>query len=310
MMSCAGCKEIFHRSCLVACGVKVHAPKQKDRKTLPRLACPLCRVRESLSMRLGAAKLCAARVLGVKYRSDWPLRDWFARRVMPWINDDSLHNMIDFKVVSKKTLMQYGGLSSACLALTQAILNEAQQQQCCADVDIVVAAAQCAMWASALFEAMRTSPSRNVRFEMPFCAELKMDPLIRPVIAAYRKSIDWSRKAKQLMDTPQDVPVEEVLKVAHELEKTSNLPYISEGLVEAIQSVISDDAARYCVCNGFSDGKFMIACEECDEWFHGRCVGIDENAAEDSAEDWKCPACIRKHEAKKLGSGTPMELEA
>ncbi|KAH3848392.1 hypothetical protein DPMN_090753 [Dreissena polymorpha] len=32
----------------------------------------------------------------------------------------------------------------------------------------------------------------------------------------------------------------------------------------------------YCVCKGVDDGSFMIACGWCEEWFHGRCVGLTE----------------------------------
>ena len=30
---------------------------------------------------------------------------------------------------------------------------------------------------------------------------------------------------------------------------------------------------KYCICHGPDDGSFMIACDFCDEWFHGKCVG-------------------------------------
>mmetsp|Transcript_30288 Transcript_30288/g.53247 ORF Transcript_30288/g.53247 Transcript_30288/m.53247 type:complete len:406 (+) Transcript_30288:119-1336(+) len=34
---------------------------------------------------------------------------------------------------------------------------------------------------------------------------------------------------------------------------------------------------KYCLCNDYyQDGDFMIACDECDDWFHGECIGISE----------------------------------
>jgi hypothetical protein len=46
----------------------------------------------------------------------------------------------------------------------------------------------------------------------------------------------------------------------------------------------------YCVCRGMDDGSYMIACDWCEEWFHGRCVGVTEEEGED-IDLYKCPKC-------------------
>jgi hypothetical protein len=64
-----------------------------------------------------------------------------------------------------------------------------------------------------------------------------------------------------------------------------------------LNACVDDEAGRYCVCNGFNDGRFMVECEECEEWFHGRCVqlsGVDEEAAEATADGFTCPKCCEK----------------
>ena len=54
----------------------------------------------------------------------------------------------------------------------------------------------------------------------------------------------------------------------------------------------------YCVCRGPWDGKsFMIACDGCDMWFHGACVGLtSELSAREGAEAafrrYHCPLCV------------------
>ncbi|KAH3876217.1 hypothetical protein DPMN_000054 [Dreissena polymorpha] len=45
----------------------------------------------------------------------------------------------------------------------------------------------------------------------------------------------------------------------------------------------------YCVCKGVDDGSFMIACDWCEESFHGRCVGVTEEGEE--IDLYKCPKC-------------------
>ena len=36
----------------------------------------------------------------------------------------------------------------------------------------------------------------------------------------------------------------------------------------------------YCVCQKPYTGEFMIRCEECKEWYHGKCVKVTQEEAE------------------------------
>ena len=47
---------------------------------------------------------------------------------------------------------------------------------------------------------------------------------------------------------------------------------------------------EYCICRGPYNRRFMICCVECDEWFHGSCVGISKQDAE-SMDKYCCPLC-------------------
>ena len=29
----------------------------------------------------------------------------------------------------------------------------------------------------------------------------------------------------------------------------------------------------YCTCQQPADDRFMIACDKCEEWYHGECIG-------------------------------------
>ncbi|KAJ3325178.1 hypothetical protein HDV06_004968 [Boothiomyces sp. JEL0866] len=46
----------------------------------------------------------------------------------------------------------------------------------------------------------------------------------------------------------------------------------------------------YCICRQADDGSFMIQCDDCKEWFHGNCVGIQEETAPDN---YSCILCIQ-----------------
>mmetsp|Transcript_33728 Transcript_33728/g.54313 ORF Transcript_33728/g.54313 Transcript_33728/m.54313 type:complete len:97 (+) Transcript_33728:624-914(+) len=52
-----------------------------------------------------------------------------------------------------------------------------------------------------------------------------------------------------------------------------------------------DYTKKYCVCNDtYQDGDFMIACDVCNDWFHGECIGITEEKGE-SMESFVCNLC-------------------
>ncbi|KAL3929801.1 MAG: hypothetical protein SGPRY_001807 [Prymnesium sp.] len=48
-----------------------------------------------------------------------------------------------------------------------------------------------------------------------------------------------------------------------------------------------------CPCRRTDDSIFMLACDECDRWFHGECVGVTEEEAEAVAK-WVCKKCEPK----------------
>ncbi|CAC5411457.1 BPTF [Mytilus coruscus] len=50
--------------------------------------------------------------------------------------------------------------------------------------------------------------------------------------------------------------------------------------------------ALYCTCRGPYTGEFMISCDRCSEWYHGRCVGISPQEAEEwENQDYICSGC-------------------
>jgi len=54
----------------------------------------------------------------------------------------------------------------------------------------------------------------------------------------------------------------------------------------------SEEADKlYCICRRpYSENDFMIACDECEEWYHGDCVGLTQQQSEKLSE-WLCPSC-------------------
>lgn len=47
----------------------------------------------------------------------------------------------------------------------------------------------------------------------------------------------------------------------------------------------------YCLCRQpYDESQFYICCDQCQDWFHGRCVGVLQSEA-DSIDEYICPNC-------------------
>ncbi|KAL2158426.1 hypothetical protein VTH06DRAFT_4474, partial [Thermothelomyces fergusii] len=51
------------------------------------------------------------------------------------------------------------------------------------------------------------------------------------------------------------------------------------------------DSGPYCLCRGPDDHRFMIACDRCEDWFHGECIGMDKHTGENLVQKYICPNC-------------------
>ncbi|XP_031848363.1 nucleosome-remodeling factor subunit NURF301 E(bx) isoform X6 [Nomia melanderi] len=54
-----------------------------------------------------------------------------------------------------------------------------------------------------------------------------------------------------------------------------------------------DTQELYCLCKQpYDESQFYICCDKCQDWFHGRCVGILQSEAE-NIDEYVCPNCQR-----------------
>ncbi|KAI5749811.1 hypothetical protein M8J76_010349 [Diaphorina citri] len=71
-----------------------------------------------------------------------------------------------------------------------------------------------------------------------------------------------------------------------------------------------DDPDRlWCICQKPHNNRFMICCDSCDNWFHGKCVGITKamgNSMEERGIEWRCPPCKEKLKTGGEAGGTPV----
>eukprot|EP01116_Phalansterium_solitarium_P022235 TRINITY_DN7270_c0_g1_i1.p1 TRINITY_DN7270_c0_g1~~TRINITY_DN7270_c0_g1_i1.p1 ORF type:complete len:1896 (-),score=444.63 TRINITY_DN7270_c0_g1_i1:97-5784(-) len=71
----------------------------------------------------------------------------------------------------------------------------------------------------------------------------------------------------------------------------------------------SDDSNASCICLQGYGGKFMIDCDRCHKWFHGKCVGVDP---QNPPKEWLCGHCRLKDEVvarhRALSRKSPLPL--
>jgi hypothetical protein len=55
-----------------------------------------------------------------------------------------------------------------------------------------------------------------------------------------------------------------------------------------------DPNKLWCICNQPHNNRFMICCDTCEEWYHGKCVNITKamgQQMESEGREWICLFC-------------------
>ncbi|CAK1540120.1 unnamed protein product [Leptosia nina] len=74
---------------------------------------------------------------------------------------------------------------------------------------------------------------------------------------------------------------------------------IMEKSAESQESWNSEDDPNrlWCICKQPHNNRFMICCDGCEDWFHGKCVNITKAMGQQMEEqgiEWRCPKCVKK----------------
>lgn len=56
---------------------------------------------------------------------------------------------------------------------------------------------------------------------------------------------------------------------------------------------------EYCICRSKDSTRFMIGCDNCEEWYHGDCIGVTQKDAE-QIKHFYCASCREQDQSLEI----------
>ncbi|XP_038208455.1 death-inducer obliterator 1 [Zerene cesonia] len=154
--------------------------------------------------------------------------------------------------------------------------------------------------------------------EAPATRSSKRKTLVEPAAAP---EISTASPVPPEISTPEPV-LQHVSKqysnkklVNKKVEPTIQTPVIEKSAESQESWNSEDDPNRlWCICKQPHNNRFMICCDGCEDWFHGKCVNITKAMGQQMEEqgiEWRCPNCIRnsKPSPKTPAKATPVQKQ-
>ncbi|XP_075974182.1 protein partner of snf isoform X2 [Anticarsia gemmatalis] len=141
------------------------------------------------------------------------------------------------------------------------------------------------------------SSKRKSQMEMASTVEpVQPTPPPTPVVAIPEPQVITVTK-QQIKKVPAKKQEQPIQSVA--IDKMS---------VESQESWNSEDDPNrlWCICKQPHNNRFMICCDGCEDWFHGKCVNITKamgQQMEDQGVEWRCPNCVKKAKQTPKSAG-------
>jgi hypothetical protein len=118
--------------------------------------------------------------------------------------------------------------------------------------------------------------------------------------ALIEKCKDFKSRVKDCLDGPDRM---DKIKIRDFLRCAEGLPVIVDPELHRLRLRLNalKDSTLYCLCQTQHDGETpMIGCDNCEEWFHFKCIRMDPEVGE-KLENYICAEC-----QPRIGSTVPV----
>ena len=270
MIACDKCEDWFHTACVNI--------TQKALRKIGKYTCPTCQIKRVLAVQRSLAKTTLFKVTLVASATKNPLVGRYASWITSTFADVFEQARQDVDVAAlKRTLQEGPGADLTTSAHATSFLVVLKN----------------VLWCSNAIRRLRQKCSIETMHELLSEAPKDLESA-KGVIELLQGITDrgdaWVMRAKAVMNAPLEMSKHKILSECKQLLKQSvHLPLVLKE-EKLLNACMDDDAARYCLCKGFNDGGFMIGCDKCEDWFHGKCVNLTKEVG-DTLSSWTCPGC-------------------
>jgi len=159
------------------------------------------------------------------------------------------------------------------------------------DVHLIANAFKSICWSSFVMSKLAKKPSlEDIQHVVEISSSINLpdEKAVRMLKSMVQRTIQWQMKVRKCLSPKpgETKPFSlEALKCVDALSST--VPFDVPEAV-CLSNAIEDKGTRYCCCGGANDSTFMLSCDKCEKWFHGRCVNVDNGCVLDK---WTCPLC-------------------
>jgi len=168
------------------------------------------------------------------------------------------------------------------------------------DVRGVANAFRCIGWACLAMTVLAKKPTlKAMQKVIAMCSSITLpdEKSVRMMRAMVQKTSQWQTKVrKALAPKPEERRPFNVQALMNLKRSALELPLDAPEMF-VLNNAINENGARHCICGGPNDGTFMLSCDNCEGWFHGRCVGVGREDAE-PLDTWYCPPCYASSYSK------------
>jgi PHD-finger len=164
------------------------------------------------------------------------------------------------------------------------------------DVHQVANSFRCLAWSALAMQTLARKPSlKDVQGLVSRCHSLSLpdEKSIRMMKSMVQRTIQWQLRASKLLAPISGETRPFSMELLRNLQDTESEIPLEVPEMQIVSSSIHDKGKRHCLCGGPNDGTFMLGCDKCGGWFHGRCVNISKHIGR-RLEKWLCMPCEGK----------------